>query len=160
MPLPPMGAVWVARNKDRFDEQHNVGIGILSFKVTTEDSQGALLVVELAHQTKGGPARHFHSEQDEWFYVVEGEYVIEVEQERFRLTPGDSLFALRQVPHCWAFAGDESGRLAIVLTPAGQMEAFFRELSKAKAMPPQDPAFWHTYGMELVGPPLAIEEAG
>ncbi len=37
------------------------------------------------------------------------------------------------------------------------MEAFFREVSRANAMSPQDPAIWRTYGMELLGPPLHIE---
>ncbi len=157
MPDTPMRAFWVARGDDRFGEHHSLGIGVLSFKVSTKDSHGALLVIELAHHEKGGPARHFHNEQDEWFYVVEGEYVIEVGQERFRLKPGDSLFAPRKVPHAWAYVGDQPGRIVIALTPAGQMEAFLGELSKANAMAPQDPAFWRAYGMELVGPPLAVE---
>jgi len=41
--------------------------------------------------------------------------------------------------------------------PAGKMEAFFREVTKANAMPPQDPELWRAHGMELVGPPLSIE---
>lgn len=38
-----------------------------------------------------------------------------------------------------------------------KMEAFFREVTRANAMPPQDPALWRAHGMELLGPPLAIE---
>jgi len=41
--------------------------------------------------------------------------------------------------------------------PAGKMEAFFRAVTKANAMPPQDPALWRAHGMELLGPPLAVE---
>jgi len=37
------------------------------------------------------------------------------------------------------------------------MEAFFREVMKANAMPPQDPAIWRTHGIELLGPPLSIK---
>lgn len=40
--------------------------------------------------------------------------------------------------------------------PAGKMEAFFREVTKANAMPPQDPELWRAHGMELLGPPLAV----
>jgi quercetin dioxygenase-like cupin family protein len=93
-------------------------------------------------------------EQDELFYVLEGEYLLEVGQERFHLKPGDSLLAPRRVPHVWAYIGDKFGRLLITFTPAGKMEAFFREVSKAGAMPPQDPALWRAHGMELLGPPL------
>jgi hypothetical protein len=38
----------------------------------------------------------------------------------------------------------------------GKMEAFFREVTKANAMPTHDPALWRTYGTELLGPPLAV----
>src|SRR5919202_907521 len=115
---------WVGRDGDRFGEHHDLGIGVLSFKVSTADSRGALLVVELAHHSKGGPARHLHHEQDEWFYVVEGEYVIEVGDERFRMRAGDSVFGPRGVPHAWAHVGDGPGRISFVVTPAGQLEAF------------------------------------
>jgi quercetin 2,3-dioxygenase len=98
-----------------------------------------------------------HHDQDEWFYCVEGEFIIEVGQERLPLHPGDSLFAPRKVPHVWAFVGDTKGRMLITFTPAGQMESFFREVTKANAMPPQDPELWRAHGMELLGPPLAIE---
>jgi len=43
------------------------------------------------------------------------------------------------------------------MTPADQMEAFFQEIGKAHKDPPLDPALFRAYGMELVGPPLAIE---
>lgn len=45
---------------------------------------------------------------------------------------------------------------AAFFLPAGQMEAFFRKVTRADAMPMPDPALWRAYGMELVGPPLAI----
>ena len=45
----------VARNEDRWGEHHGLGIGLLSFKVVTEDSQGTLLALELVHYAKGGP---------------------------------------------------------------------------------------------------------
>jgi len=93
MPTTPTRGFQVGRDDDRFGDVHSLGIGTLSFKVSTEDSQGALLIVELVHHTMGGPPRHLHRDQDEAFYVVEGEYIVEVGQERFRLRPGDSAFS-------------------------------------------------------------------
>ena len=152
-----MQEFWVARDVDRLGEHLGRGISNVFFKVSTEDSHGGLLVVEMTHHAKGGPSRHFHYEQDEWFYVVEGEYVFEVGQELIRLKPGDSVFGPRKVPHVWAFVGDRPGRILFIFTPAGQMEAFFRAPGKVNAALPQDPAFFRAHGMELVGPPLAIE---
>jgi mannose-6-phosphate isomerase-like protein (cupin superfamily) len=63
-----------------------------------------------------------HHEQDEWFYVVEGAYMIEVGEERYELGPGDSVFAPRKVVHVWAYVGQEKGRLIVALQPAGEIE--------------------------------------
>jgi mannose-6-phosphate isomerase-like protein (cupin superfamily) len=153
----PMQEFRVAQGADRLDEHLGNSISDFFFKVSTEDSHGGLLVVEMTHHAKGGPGRHFHYDQDEWFYVVEGEYVFEVGQEQFRLTPGDSVFGPRKVPHVWAFVGDQPGRILFIFTPAGQIEAFFQEIGKVQALPPLDPALFNAYGMELVGPPLALE---
>jgi quercetin dioxygenase-like cupin family protein len=157
MPDTAMQEFWVARDVDRLGEHLGNSISDFFFKVSTEDGHGSLLVVEMTHHTKGGPGRHFHYNQDEWFYVVEGEYAFEVGQTRFTLKPGDSAFGPRGVPHVWAFVGDKPGRLLCVITPAGRVEEIFRAMGKEHAPPPLDPALFHAYGYELVGPPLAIE---
>jgi quercetin dioxygenase-like cupin family protein len=114
-------------------------------------------VIENTFHARGGPARHLHYEQDEWFYALEGEFVLEVGTEKFNLLPGDSLLAPRQIAHAWAHVGTGRGRMLIAFLPAGNMEAFFREVTRADAMPPQDPALWQAHGMELVGSPLLLK---
>lgn len=156
----PLGAaspavLRVAASEDRFGEHRPLGISVIAFKVTAQDRDGVLIVENTFH-ARGGPARHLHYDQDEWFYAVEGEFIIEVGQDRFSLKGGDCLLAPRRVPHVWAFVGDGRGRMLITFLPAGQMEAFFREVTKANAMAPQDRALWRAYGMELVGPPLTV----
>ena len=146
----------VAAGADLFGEYRGLGISTIAFKVVPQDSQG-LLIIENTFRAKGGPARHLHYDQDEWFYAVEGEFVVEVGQERLTMKPGDSLLAPRRIPHVWAYVGDAIGRMLIAFMPAGHMEAFFREVTKANAMPPQNPDLWRAHGMELLGPPLAIE---
>jgi uncharacterized cupin superfamily protein len=95
-----------------------------------------------------GPARHLHYEQDEWFYVLEGDFEFEIGADKFTLSPGDSLLAPRKVPHVWAYKGGSCGRVLVEFSPAGKMEAFFREVTKANAMPQQDSALWKAYRME------------
>ena len=145
----------VAAGADRFGEHHPLGISTIDFKVIPSDDSGVFIIENTFH-AKGGPARHLHYDQDEWFYAVEGEFVIEVGEERFAMKPGDSLLAPRRVPHVWAYVGDARGRMLIAFMPAGKMVAFFREVTKANAMPPQDPELWRAHGMELIGPPLAV----
>ncbi|MFN8446889.1 MAG: cupin domain-containing protein [Caldilineaceae bacterium] len=148
-------ALWTAAGTDCFGEVRSLGVSTIAFKLVPNDPSG-LFILENVFHSKGGPARHLHHEQDEWFYVLEGEFLMEVGQERRYLQPGDSLLAPRQVPHVWAHVGVERGRILVLFQPAGRMVDFFREVTKANAMPPQDPALWRAHGMELMGPPLAI----
>ena len=60
------------------------------------------------------------------------------------------------MPHVWAHVGEGAGRMLITFLPAGKMEAFFRIVTQANAMPPQDPQLWRAHGMELLGPPLDV----
>ena len=145
----------VKAGEDEFGEHRGLGISTIAFKMTSKDSND-LLIIENTFHAKGGPARHLHFEQDEWFYTVEGEFIFEVGENKFRLKPGDSVLAPRKIPHVWAFAGGTRGRILIAFMPAGKMEAFFREVTKANAMPSQDPNLWRAHGMELLGPPLVI----
>ena len=154
---PP--ALRVVAGADCFGEQRSLGISAITFKVTPHDGHD-LLIIENSFHAPGGPARHLHYEQDEWFYALEGEFRFEIGQEQFFLQPGDSVLAPRRVPHVWAFVGAARGRILITFMPAGQMEAFFRIVTQANAMPPQDPALWRAHGMELLGPPLPLKIRG
>jgi quercetin dioxygenase-like cupin family protein len=145
----------IAAGDDCFGETRGLGISSIAFKVVPQDSSG-LLILENTFRARGGPARHLHYDQDEWFYAAEGQFIVEIGQERFTLDPGDSLLAPRKISHVWAFVGDTRGRMLITFMPAGQMVAFFREVTKANAMPPQEPELWRAHGMELLGPPLSV----
>ena len=127
-------------------------------KVTPGDTAGDLYIIEHADETKGGPARHVHHAQDEWFYVLEGAYVVEVGEERFVLGPGDSVFAPREVPHVWAHTSEGAGRLLIAFQPAGLMESFLAALAQMgnTSSPEAMAALFASHGMTVVGPPLAV----
>ena len=153
-------AHYVPAGTDRFRSKREVfGSGVIDVKASALDTNGGLCVTETIDVEKGGPARHLHHEQEEWFYVVEGEYVIEVGEERYELGPGDSVLAPREVAHVWAHVGDGRGRLIGALQPAGQIEAFFDELATLGSTPEREKLSraFSSHGMELVGPPLSIE---
>ena len=150
----------ISAGGDRFQERRKVfGSRGIDFKVSTLDTNGGLFVVEATDDTKGGPPRHLHHEQEEWFYVIESEYTIEIGDERLRLGPGDSVLAPRGVPHVWAHVGEGTGKLLIVFQPAGKMEAFFGELSKVEGAPQPEvmQRLFSSHGMEMTGPPLPVE---
>ncbi|QIN83386.1 cupin domain-containing protein [Rubrobacter tropicus] len=145
---------------DRFRKPRKV-LGTMSIdrKVSGSETGGELLIIENTNGSKGGPPRHLHHGQEEWFYVVEGEYVVEIGDERYRLDPGDSIFAPREIPHVWAHVGEGTGRLILAFRPAGGMEAFFEAMSGVKGAPSSEElrGLFRSHGMEVTGPPLEVE---
>ena len=155
----PQRAVFVPNGKNRSDETLMIwGVIPLQIKVSTNDTDGDLFVFEHADMSKGGPPRHFHYEQDEWFRAVKGEFLFEVGDERFTLRPGDSLFAPRMVPHVWAYVGDSPGTLLLAVQPAGSLESFFMQSSRMTKPPTPEEAErqFAAHKMKVVGPPLDV----
>ena len=153
-------AHYVPAGADRFRGKREVfGSRVIDIKVATLDTDGGLSVAEITSLHKDGPPRHLHQEQEEWFYVLDGEYVIEVGDERYELGPGDSVLAPRKVAHAWAHVGEGRGRLIAALQPAGEIEAFFDELAKLGSSPEREvlQRVFSSHGVELIGPPLSIE---
>jgi quercetin dioxygenase-like cupin family protein len=87
-------ALLLAAGADRFGQSRGLGISTIAFKVTTPNPSG-VFILENTFFAKGGPARHLHYDQEEWFYILEGEFLFEVGADRFRLQPGESLLAPR-----------------------------------------------------------------
>lgn len=156
-PLPKVGS-----DEDREGRTRSIGLSDSRYKVLTRDSGGDLFVLEQRNHQKGGPSRHLHHHEDELFFCLAGEYVVEVGAERVRLAPGDCVLGPRGIPHAWAYAGTTPGRLLITFAPAGKMEAFFAARSAHGLKPGQyaagqeDAAFMREYGMELIGPPIPV----
>jgi mannose-6-phosphate isomerase-like protein (cupin superfamily) len=92
--------------------------------------------------------------QDEWFFVLDGEFLFQVGENTFRLAKGDSILGPRTVTHAFASLGD-TGRLMIIYQPAGTMEKFLCRWQPIDDGSPKDWQDLHrAHGMEIVGPPL------
>ena len=147
----------VPAGQDLLNVQRKAGGGnTIEFKVTPDESHD-LFIAEVTCNERGGPARHLHLEQDEFFYILEGEFIFAIGGQRLTPSPGDSLLGPRRVSHTWARIGDQRGRLLFVFSPAGQMVAFFDEINKLGSRPGQDPDIWRRHGMQVTGPPLPVE---
>lgn len=140
----------VAAGEDRFGHAHSLGFSSLAFKVGTAETAGGLFVIEHTHLLPGGPPLHMHLHQEEWFYVMEGEVVFQVGDQRVHLKEGESILAPRQVPHTFSSVG-EASRLLIGFCPAGKMEQYFRDAEEHKAQA-GTAEFMRQYDMELIGP--------
>jgi quercetin dioxygenase-like cupin family protein len=153
----------VAAEAGRADDVIKLPGGDLVYvKVATQDTGGALFMTEQPIDRRGsGPPRHYHEDQDEWFYCLAGAYVVEVGDQRFRLGPGESVLGPRRVPHAFVYDGSGPGRILIGFTPAGRIEQFFRDLEKRGKYfgngTAEDRETAHRlYGVVNVGPPLKL----
>ena len=90
--------------------------------------------------------------------MTRGEFKFEVGEEAFTLGPEDSIYAPRNLPHVWASVGDAPGGLVLVVTPAGQLEAFFRAQAAYSTAPKREviEELFRSHGMRLVGEPLKV----
>ncbi len=128
----------------------------LDFKVLTGETNGGVFIMENRDMIRGGPPRHVHLEQEEWFFLIEGgDVLLEIGDQKLRLKPGDSVLAPRNVPHVWAYIGERPGRMLFAFSPAARIESFFEETSKPGAQL-DDPRRFEAHGMKLVGPPLVV----
>jgi len=149
----------VAAGKDRYQEELFIMGGKFACKVSAKDTNGDLCIYDTFRQEKGGPAFHLHHNQDEWFYVIKGEFIVKIGDEQFNLKAGDSAFAPRKIPHAFAKVSEGDGQVLVLFQPAGSMEDFFKQMSKLGSSIPKDQEhklkeLWRAHGMEIVGPPL------
>ena len=114
-----------------------ITLNMLDVKISTTDTDGDLLVLEQTGFTpKGGPPLHLHPTQDEIFFVLEGEYLFQVGDEKFQLKESDTIFLPRNVPHAFVQL-TEKARMLLTFQPAGKMEAFFKFTSSLNSVPTQ-----------------------
>lgn len=73
-----MNVPHIASGQDSFRGPSRPWCQRAGLKLSTPETDGGLFVVENTVHGKGGPARHLHHEQDEWFYAVEGEFRFEI----------------------------------------------------------------------------------
>lgn len=84
---------------------------------------------------------HLHRDEDEAFFVIDGEVTVFVEGTATRLGPGGFAFGPRGLPHGFRVEGDKPARLVLIAGPG--FAEFVREVSVAAssaALPtPQEP---------------------
>ena len=148
----------VDAGKDRFDKSISPFEGDAFFtKVSTKDTDGGMYVFESTRIREGGPILHTHYDTDEFWYVLQGEFLIKVGDTTYNAKAGDLVFGPRMVPHTFAKIGQGEAKVIICHQPAGKMEEYFQKLSEgvAKNMSEEERNNMRKeHGFEKVGPPL------
>lgn len=141
----------IGAGNDRLGETHSLGYSTILFKVLPSETNSGLFVIEHLNLMKGGPSLHYHLYQEEYFYVLEGEVLFQLGENRRKLVAGESVVGPRNIPHTFSGAGEKPARMLISFTPAGKMEQFFRANAVPNA-PPPDAAAFSRYDIVYVGP--------
>ena len=136
----------------------------MTLKATKALTGNAFTVLEDLVAPGGEPPPHFHENEDEAYYVLEGEMKVTVADETFHAKAGSFVFLPRHIVHYWQVVGAGPVRFLTFFAPGG-VEDFFLELSQpARApTPPPPPAgppdiariveTAGRYGIRLAGPP-------
>lgn len=95
---------------------------------SSETTGGRSTTFTQASPPGGGPPPHSHTNEDETFYVLEGEYEFLLNGEIRKLVAGDVAHAMRGSVHTFRNAGTTPGKILIVAVPAG-LEKYLEEIS-------------------------------
>lgn len=140
-------------------KMRGVTINTLDIKISGKDNENDLAVFEQTGLTpKGGPPLHIHPNQDEWFYVIEGNYLFQVGEENYQMNAGDTIFLPRKVQHAFVQLS-EKGKMIVSYLPAGKMEGFFAVTDKWTTSPTKEEIakVFAEHDMQVVGAPLKAE---
>ncbi len=133
---------------------------LLIIKASAEQTGGRFALVERFASRGEGPPLHVHREDDEAFYVLEGELTFYLDDERpLPVSAGSFVHVPGGVVH--AFRVDSETARYLIITTA-QHERFYRAISEpaqTPSLPPEAPldmekieAAAQEYKVEILGP--------
>ncbi len=119
-------------------------------------TSGAFTVLQTQGEPSGfGPPLHVHRDAAEAFYVLEGTYLMHVEDNQHLCAPGSFVYVPPNVVHTFKVVSQEAGRKLNLFSPAA-MVGFFEELAEAEANGTATPELLDEISernhMEVVGP--------
>ena len=109
-------------------------------KATAVDTGGRMTIIEITEPPDAESPLHVHHNEDEGFWILEGDATFEVGDTTIQAHAGDYAYGPRDVPHRYT-VGETGCRMLFILTPGG-FEGLVREMSEPAAgrtiPPPSD----------------------
>lgn len=126
------------------------------FRASAAQTGGGLGVIEQIVPPGHGSPYHVHHNEDEEFYVLEGQIRFFSGDQSWVLGPGGFAFLPRDIPHGFRTEGDVPSRSLLMATPGG-FEQFAMELSSVEPPdgPPDMALLMQTaarYDLDILGP--------
>ncbi len=135
-----------------------VTLNTLDIKISGKDTGNDSAVFEQTGLTpKGGPPLHIHPDEDEWFYIIEGEYLFQVDNDMHQMKAGDTIFLPRNIKHAFVQLS-EVGKAIVSYLPAGKMEEFFIVTNSWTYPPSKEETIkvFANHGKKVVGATLIV----
>jgi quercetin dioxygenase-like cupin family protein len=141
--------------------------GLMTTKAETAETGGAYCLMEHLLSAAANPPRHVQTDEEEAFYVLDGEIEFEVDGDIAVATPGTFAFVPRGAAHAFRVLTDTARMLVITSAPGGAPGGGLRNFFEAAGTPasarvlpvPQAPdptvlgPLAAAHGVELLGPP-------
>jgi quercetin dioxygenase-like cupin family protein len=112
---------------------------LVTVMATAESTNGGLGVMHIHAPIGAGSPVHTHLDEDESWYVLEGEIQFWLGDEERRAGQGDFVFGPRGIPHRFSVASSEARFLMLV--NAGGFEGFIRSTgwpAASRTLPPNE----------------------
>jgi mannose-6-phosphate isomerase-like protein (cupin superfamily) len=151
MKQPPPDAFILRSGEGRLID---LGAFRMLVKATADDTGGAFSLLEADEPAGFGPPLHIHHDAAEAFYVLEGEYIIFLDNREAPCPAGSFIFIPAGTRHGFKVGGRASRKLNLYIPAA--MVGYFDELSEATNRGRVDPELLDEialrYSMEVLGP--------
>ena len=114
---------------------------VYRFLVTGEETNGKYALWEALVPPGGGPPPHVHSQEEEGFFVLEGEITFTINGEKIQARAGTFANMPVGTPHSFKNESDHPAKMLISVAPAGLEQRFFEvgvplEEGATTALPP------------------------
>ena len=108
---------------------------MVTCKIPSDQTSGAYSLFEITTLPGEGPPPHVQHWEDEYFYVLEGEYEFLDGGRSIRVGVGSLIYVPRGNLHTHKNVGEGPGRMLVSQTPGGAHERYFEELAENPAAP-------------------------
>ena len=141
--------------------------GRITVKAGPEETGNAFSQFVVDDPRGSAPPLHVHHNEDETFFVLEGQVTMFVGDERIDLDAGDYIFGARGVPHAYLIRS-ERARMLVTISPSGSEQLFVSlgipvtgtepPADAVMPSPPEMARLFAEYGAEILGPPPTLDD--
>jgi quercetin dioxygenase-like cupin family protein len=145
-------------------EEHWFNGALIILKATAEQTNGNFTIVEFRMPRNFANPLHYHTTEDEFFYVVSGSLRFQLDDDVVEAPEGSLVWGPRNIKHAFRVDSEEA-RMLLMFGPAGNIESFFRggaKPARSFEIPPPNEKFIDLaalrdlgakHGQRHVGPP-------